>query len=346
MTRCSFLKKTVLVLCVLTLCLLPTAQTFADSWHPPDGFGSMMLCQSMEGGRTVSLFLSNFAETGLTAYDGSASDSVVNNCVLKHMELNASQFSPDVKILTDTNGQQYMTIPAERFQRRAQQMFGRAVSAAGCPGYLNGQVVVRADNANAPIRLVALPDHWIGYEGNYRYSTAFTVYRVDEGSPSALYGYADMQEDTLSQKATKLYTGSVKFEYRGDPDATSFDTWDLHLISYSTSGAVTANSGYFGDNIAYVPGAGSAAATVPAETLTETVSDVPEESRYGFEETTAEAPVYGTMADDIETTVGRAAGRTDKLVSAPMARVFLYILLGVAVLGLIALIVILVVMKK
>ena len=108
----------------------------------------------------------------------------------------------------------------------------------------------------------------VGYIGNYKYEADFSVYRVRMGSAAALYGstyYIDP-----GKKADKLYEGTAVFEYRGNLEATTFNTWDLNLVSYSVSGTPIANSGTFGDNIAYTSKNAETTSTTAAETTEST----------------------------------------------------------------------------
>lgn len=252
------MKKTALVLKRIAGVLMALTLAFAVS---AAAFAAAPALQSGNTPRTVSLFLSNFIETGLTYYNDSVPDASVAAAVLKHIEINAAQFSDGVTVRTDANGQRYMQVSAEKFLQRARDMFARSLKASECPGYANGVITVTADGANAPVNILATPDSAPVLRQDGFYQVTFTVFSITGGSPSALYGYTS---DVSADRATAVATGQCVFDYTGKADAKELNSYDFTVISYQTAGSFSPVTGVFGDNLPYTPG--GASATLPADT--------------------------------------------------------------------------------
>ncbi len=252
------MKKTALfckrLACLLLALTLASALTAAVSASAP-------ALQSSNTPRTISLFLSNFIETGLTKYNSSVADASVAAAVLKHIEINAAQFTDGVTVRKDTNGQQYMQVSAEKFRQRARDLFARSLQASACPGYANGVITVTADGANAPVNILATPDSAPVLLQNGYYTVTFTVFSITSGSPSALYGYTS---DVSADRAKAVATGQCVFDYTGDANAKELNSYDFTVVSYETMGSFSPVTGVFGDNLPYTPGAAST--TLPSYT--------------------------------------------------------------------------------
>lgn len=213
--------------------------------------GCEALCSSQNGQHAVSLFLSNFAETGLPAYDETTDAATMAACIFKHIELNYTQFDEsDVLVGTDDNGRKYLYVSGKKLGDRAADLFDVGLNPDFVPGYRDGRFCVTADHAGDPITLFAAPTGPIEYTGDRNYEVNFTVFRANGGVKNELYT-AYWRSDPPG--STMLYTGRAVFTYRGDPDATEFSTADLHLLRWTVDGAPTANSGAFGDNVPYTP---------------------------------------------------------------------------------------------
>ena len=299
------MKKTVLFckcfVCVLLALTLASALTIAV-------FASATALQSSDTPRTLSLFLSNFIETGLTNYSDSVSDASVAAAVLKHIEINAAQFSDGVSVRKDANGQQYMQVSAERFQERARDMFARSIKASACPGYANGMITVTADGANAPVNVLATPDNAPVLTQNGYYTVTFTVFSITGGSPSALYGYTS---DVSADRAKAVATGQCVFDYTGDAVATELNSYDFTVISYQTMGSFSPVTGVFGDNLPYTPAAasttlpsytGQPSTTLPGVSTTDGTTAPTENTTTPTDGTTADAETGDTTSTSEVTT--------------------------------------------
>ena len=209
------------------------------------------LCSSQNGQHAVSLFLSNFAETGLPAYDETTDAATMAACIFKHIELNYTQFDgSDVRVGMDDNGQKYLYVSGKKLGDRAADLFDVGLNPDFVPGYRDGRFCVTADHAGDKITLFAAPIDAISYSGDREYTVRFGVFRANGGVTSDMY---TSYWGTDLPDAALLYEGSAVFTYRGDPDATEFSSTELHLLRWTVNGAPTANSGVFGDNVPYTP---------------------------------------------------------------------------------------------
>lgn len=331
----------------LLLALLLPAAALADAWVPPDnhyiyGF------ETDAGARLVSLFLSNYAETGMTTYSSGTPSSKLHSVVLKDLELNASQFKDGLTVNTDAAGVQYMTVTAERYESRAGSLFPNSgMRAADCPGYSGGSITVTASNVNGPIDIAATVDK-VTYEGDYVYYVDFSVWRVNVGSLSAVYGSTNVVPEA---KVTKLTGGSCRFSYFGRKSVENISTWELALIDYQTGGFASA-SAVLEANVAYRPVSGSQAAPPASETPSPSAEPgVGTENDGNGEETETEAlPEADTREGKGSLPEMRGGKETDErqgvAVRSGNTTLYVIILLAVVIIVLLAVLIIVVALKK
>ena len=346
--RSSPMKRVLTAALALLIALLLPVACLADAWVPPDDHYNYHLAETDAGIRTVSLFVSNYAETGMASYGSDTPSSTLCAVVLKDLEINASQMKSGLTVGTGSDGQQYMTVTAERFESRASSLFpNSAVRASDCPGYSGGAITVTASHVNGPIEIAATVNY-PHYVGDYTYDVDFTVWHVHTGSLSAVYGRTS---EVPESKVTQLCGGKCTFQYKGDVNETDFSTWDLELVSYRLDGSIGTSYAYLEPNAAYQPAA--AAATNPP--VAETAAADPQTDAAATQETdgTAEeaAPTQTEPAKKsgvLERLFGGrdSDGMQEGSVRSGRSTLLLVIILAVVVIVLLAILIIVLIIKK
>ena len=341
-------KRVLSIALALLLTLLLPAACLADAWVPPDNYYNYHLAETDAGDRTVSLFVSNYAETGMAAYSDATPSADLCAVVLKDLEINASQMKSGLTVGTGADGQQYMTVTADKFENRAASLFPNStVRASDCPGYSGGEITVTASHVNGPIEIAATVDY-TKYVGNYNYDVDFTVWQVNTGSLSAVYGRT---YDVPEAKVTKLCGGKCTFVYKGSVDETDVSTWDLELVRYELDGSIGTSYAYLEPNVAYTPAA-AAATNPPAVENTEAAAQSDDAATDASDSDTASANNAQTDAGEKKGVLERlfggnsSDGMQEGAVRSGNRTLLLVLILAVVVIVLLAVLIIVMIIKK
>lgn len=278
------MKKLITLLLALLLCAALTLPAFADVWIPPtdDGKWNRALTSLPEDGSAcepLNRFLSRFVEADLTDFREETGEQEMIRAVLKDLELHPEDSA--VVCETDDTGVTYLCIPGEAFENRALTVFDRALRAEDCPGYLDGNIYVTADNFDAEPAVFAHA-FWCEYMGDGVYYVYFEIYAAE-----------DSVEDcyTLSYPADaegvrQLGTGTATFLYAGDPEATAFEPGDFQPDTFHME---VEDIPYTNENLPYTP------MEEPTESSTQETVILATDSARQDEPTTAEAGVSGRL---------------------------------------------------
>jgi|GEM_PF-3182968 len=222
---------TLLTAAVLSLTLAVPA--LADAWVPPDNNVNYYLLDApwaMEdtNRRTLNIFVSNYCEAGLLAYNSIADDARTQamTTALKHIELNG--LAEDVYT---ENGKTVMKVNGKKFSSVCDRLFDMDIKASSCPGYRDGAIYVTADNYKPEPHIIAAV-HYCDYLGNGNYTLNFTVFR----GASSVADYYKVEHYELEENSdlVEVGSGTASLYYMGT--ASTFKVEDLELRTISVAG--------------------------------------------------------------------------------------------------------------
>lgn len=194
-----------------------------------------------DGRRTINLFLSNFSEANLLAYDATtATDGEVLKTLFKHFELNALNYS-GVTVGSDGGSGKVMVITQNTIEKAAKNMFGLAFTkhpVADFKGYEDGSYVVTANAAGSPLKVLSIAKY-VEYRGENVYEAYFTIYKT-EANIENYYSYEPMlANETPALKA--IGEGVAKFTYVGGDGITAFRLTGYNLTQINKAELVYTN---------------------------------------------------------------------------------------------------------
>ena len=225
------MKKLLCLTLVLLLCSALVLPAAADVWFPLDDEVNQNLVDSPEndgGCYALNVFLSNYAETQLLYFDEQSTVEDAFPALLKHFELNPGAYEGSVASFVGADGQTYMKIDGEKFESRMLDLFCLSISAADCPGYEDGYIVVSAENYGAPLTVYASAVS-CSIIGHNQYFVTFEIYQTDSGVSDK---YAIANCNLPDDRDELIGEGVARFYYYGSTEETEFHPYDFILAEY------------------------------------------------------------------------------------------------------------------